>query len=56
MATISMHDFTFEHGINTISIKKIYLIGGFRPSYVFIPLGCFDTIRIFFIRIMAFPL
>ena len=36
-----MHDFIFEHGINTISIKKIYLMVGFRPSYVFIPLGFF---------------
>ena len=36
-----MHDFIFEYGINIISINKIYLIGGFRPSYVFIPLGFF---------------
>ena len=35
----SMHDFIFEHEINTISINEIYLMGGSRPSYVFIPSG-----------------
>ena len=36
-----MHEFIFGYGINTISINKIYLMGGFRPSYVFVPLEFF---------------
>ena len=43
-----MHDFIFEHGINAIYINKIYLMGRFKSSYVFIPLG------FYFIRIMTF--
>ena len=39
---VSMRDFIFEYGVNTISINKIYSMGGFRPSYVFIPLGFFS--------------
>ena len=36
-----MHDFIFEHGINKISVNKMYLMGRFRSSYVFIPLEFF---------------
>ena len=41
-----MHDSIFEHEINIFSINKIYLMGRFRPCYVFIPLG------LYFITIM----
>ena len=34
-----MHDSIFEHEVNIFSISKIYLMGGCRPCYVFIPLG-----------------
>ena len=40
---ISMHDFIFEHEINILSIKAIYLMGGFKSSYLFISLGVFIT-------------
>ena len=38
-----MHDFIFEHEINILSIKEIYLMGGFKSSYLFISLGVFIT-------------
>ena len=38
---ISMHESILEHDINMFSIKEIYLMGGLKSSYLFIPLGCF---------------
>ena len=36
-----MQDSIFEHEINIFSIKEIYLMGGFKSSYLFIPLEFF---------------
>ena len=36
-----MQDSIFEHEINIFSTKVIYLMGGFKSSYLFIPLGFF---------------
>ena len=38
---ISMQGSILEHEINMFSIKEIYLIGRFKSSYLFIPLGFF---------------
>ena len=38
---ISMQDSIFEHEINILSIKEIYLMEGFKSSYLFTPLGFF---------------
>ena len=36
---VYIHDSVFEHEINIFPINRIYLMGGFRPSYVYIPVG-----------------
>ena len=38
---ISMLDSIFQHEINIFSIKEIYLMGGFKSRYLFIPLEIF---------------
>ena len=40
---VFMHDSILEHDMNIFSIKEIYLMGGFKTSYLFIPLGFFIT-------------
>ena len=37
-----MHDSIFEREVNLFSIKEIYLMGGFRSSYLLIPFGFFS--------------
>ena len=48
---MSIHDSIFEHEINIFFIKEIYLTGGSRPTYLFIPLGFFiiRTTRYYFL-------